>query len=60
MSIERIERRLGFIPRYSNGEALIRNYDWYVTHREEYRAVFGITHRVPWRKGALRLAKLCF
>lgn len=60
VSIERIERRLGFTPRYSNRQALIRNYDWYVAHREEYRSLSGITHRVPWRKGALRLAKLFF
>jgi nucleoside-diphosphate-sugar epimerase len=58
VSIERIERQLGFTPRYSNREALIRNYDWYVKHRKEYRDVAGITHRVPWRKGALRLAKV--
>lgn len=60
VSIERIAKRLGFTPRYSNRDALIRNYDWYVAHRAEYRAVSGITHRVPWRKGALALAKLCF
>jgi nucleoside-diphosphate-sugar epimerase len=58
VSIERIERQLGFAPRYSNREALIRNYDWYVKHRQDYRDVAGITHRVPWRKGALRLAKV--
>jgi nucleoside-diphosphate-sugar epimerase len=58
VSIERIEHRLGFTPRYSNREALIRNYDWYVQHRDEYRGVAGVTHRVPWRKGALRLAKV--
>jgi nucleoside-diphosphate-sugar epimerase len=60
VSIERIEHRLGFAPRYSNREALIRNYDWYAAHRGEYRAVRGTTHRAPWRKGALRLAKLLF
>ena len=32
----------------------------HVAHRAEYRSVCGITHRVPWRKGALALAKLCF
>lgn len=58
VSIGRIERRLGFEPRYSNSEALIRNYDWYAAHRSEYRGVAGVTHRVPWRKGALRLAKV--
>lgn len=60
VSIERIETRLGFTPRYSNREALIRNYDWYAAHRDEYRGISGITHRVPWRKGALRLAQAFF
>ena len=60
VSVERIERALGFVPRYSNREALIRNYDWYAAHRAEYQRLSGITHRVPWRKGALRLAKVFF
>jgi nucleoside-diphosphate-sugar epimerase len=60
VSIERMERCLGFTPRYSNRDALIRNYDWYVLHREEYRRKTGISHRVPWKKGALQLAKYFF
>ncbi len=60
VSIERIEQRLRFAPRYSNRDALIRNYDWYVAHREEFQHLTGVTHRVPWRKGALRLAKHFF
>ena len=60
VSIERLETKLGFTPRYSNQEALIRNYDWYVAHRDEYRGKTGISHRVPWKKGALQLAKHFF
>jgi nucleoside-diphosphate-sugar epimerase len=60
VSIEHMESRLGFIPRYSNRMALIRNYDWYVEHREEYQGKTGLTHRLPWKKGALRLAKWFF
>jgi nucleoside-diphosphate-sugar epimerase len=60
VSIERMERGLGFAPRYSNQDALIRNYDWYVLHRDEYRGKTGISHRVPWKKGALQLAKYLF
>lgn len=60
VSIERIERQLGFDPKYSNRMALIRNYDWFVAHRSEFQGKTGITHRVPWRKGALRLAKWFF
>jgi len=50
----------GFRPRYSNRDALIRNYDWYVAHRGQIRAATGVTHRVPWKKGVLRLAKYAF
>ncbi len=60
VSIDRMERQLGFTPRYSNRMALIRNYDWFVGHRAEYRGKSGVTHRVPWRKGALRLARWLF
>lgn len=60
VSIQRIETKLGFVPRYSNREALIRNYDWYVAHRGEFRGQSGTSHRVPWKKGILRLAKLFF
>jgi len=60
VSTERLEHKLGFVPVYSNRDALIRNYDWYVAHRDEYRGRTGISHRVPWKKGALEFAKLIF
>jgi nucleoside-diphosphate-sugar epimerase len=60
VSIEKLETKVGFVPRYSNRDALLRNYDWYVAHRDEYRGKTGISHRVPWKKGALRLAKYFF
>jgi len=60
VSIERMEQQLGFTPRYSNGMALIRNYDWFLAHRAEFQGNTGVTHRVPWRKGALSLAKWFF
>jgi nucleoside-diphosphate-sugar epimerase len=60
VSVERIETRLGFVPKYSNRDALTRNYDWYVAHRCEIGHASGVSHRVPWRKGALQLAKAFF
>jgi nucleoside-diphosphate-sugar epimerase len=60
VSIERIRRRLGFEPRYSNRDALVRNYDWYVAHRSELGRATGVTHRVPWKRGILRLAQAFF
>jgi nucleoside-diphosphate-sugar epimerase len=56
-SIEKIRSRLGFVPQHSNKQALVRNYDWYVAHRSEFFGESGNSHRVPWKKGILNLAK---
>jgi nucleoside-diphosphate-sugar epimerase len=58
VSVQRIAGKLGFKARYSNREALVRNYDWYAGHREEIRGRHetGVTHRVAWKRGALALA----
>lgn len=58
VSVQRIAGKLGFQARYSNRDALVRNYDWYVSHRDEIRGKreTGVTHRVPWKRGALALA----
>jgi nucleoside-diphosphate-sugar epimerase len=60
LSIEKAERVLGFKPKYSNKQALIRNYQWYVEHRDQFQQASGVTHRVPWSQGALKLAKVFF
>ncbi len=60
VSIEKAERTLGFSPRWSNKEALVRNYRWYLAHRAEFEGASGISHRVPWKQGILRVAKLFF
>ncbi len=60
VSVAKAEERLGFKPRYSNREALLRKYRWYVEHTDRTDGVSGITHRVPWGQGLLRLAKVFF
>lgn len=60
VSIDHLQRRLGYIPRYSNEQALLRNFEWYLAHRGEYRGRTGISHRLPWKRGALRLAEVFF
>ena len=60
VSIERLKRLHGFQPQISAEAALLRNYDWYVTHCHEYAGRTGVTHRVPWKAGALSLAKWFF
>jgi nucleoside-diphosphate-sugar epimerase len=60
VSTDHLENVLGFVPRYSNEDALIRNYDWYSLHRDEYQGATGVSHRVPWRKGVLGLLRHFF
>ncbi len=60
VSIEKAERILGFKPKFSNKQALVRNYRWYVAHLDQFRNASGVSHRVPWKQGILRLAKFFF
>ena len=60
VSIERAERLLDFKPRYSNKDALVRNYEWYVEHLPEFAGKTGVSHRVPWKQGLLACAKWFF
>lgn len=60
VSVERLRERLGWEPRFSNRDALLRNYAWYVANLDRFRGKRGKTHRVPWRQGALSLIKRCF
>jgi nucleoside-diphosphate-sugar epimerase len=60
VSIEKAERVLGYQPKYSTADAMVRNYDWYVAHVHEFKHTSGVSHRVPWNQGILRLAKLFF
>ncbi len=60
VSIEKAERVLGYQPQYSNKQALIRNYQWYLDHVHEFAGQSGVSHRVPWKQGALAVAKLFF
>lgn len=60
VSIAKAERVLAFKPKYSNQQALIRNYRWYLEHLEDFQATSGISHRVPWKQGILKLAKVLF
>jgi len=60
VSIEKAEKVLGYKPKFSNKDALIRNYKWYLEHREEFINKDGVSHRVPWKQGVLRFAKIFF
>jgi nucleoside-diphosphate-sugar epimerase len=57
VSIEKAQRRLGYIPQFSNRDALIRNFQWYLENRGKAHPVGGTSHRAAWSQGLLGLVK---
>src|SRR5215213_2035395 len=60
VSIDKAERTLGFAPKYSNKEALLRNFRWYIENRERFEKSSGVSNRVPRKQGAIGLLKRLF
>jgi len=60
VSIEKAEKILGFTPKYSNRDALIRNFRWYRDNLNRFQNQDGISHRVPWKQGILEFFKRFF
>jgi nucleoside-diphosphate-sugar epimerase len=61
VSVDKARERLGFTPKLSNQDAILRTYEWWRAERHRTRPVRGgRTSRDPWRQGALALAKIFF
>jgi len=60
VSIDKAKEVLGFKPSYSNKDALIRNYQWYLDNKNSFANTSGVSHRVPWKQGILGFIKLFF
>jgi nucleoside-diphosphate-sugar epimerase len=59
VSVEKL-RSHGWEPEYTNKEALIDTYQWYLENYEESPDQTGKDHRVAWDQGALRIVKRVF
>jgi len=57
VSIEKAQKELGWCPRFSNKEAMISTYAWYLHEGKEMAKQTGTSHRVAWKQGVLRLVK---
>lgn len=58
VSTDKIEQRLGWKSRFSNQDALITSHRWYLEHKDELQHKgSGVTHRVGWDQGILKLFK---
>ncbi len=60
VSIQKAQEKLGYTPQYSNTDALLRNYRWYISNIESFKNMKGVSHRVPWKQGILGLLKAFF
>jgi nucleoside-diphosphate-sugar epimerase len=60
VSIDKVQQILGFQPRFSNKDAMLRNYRWYLENKDCLTGDSGVTHRLPWKQKALNLAKILF
>lgn len=60
VAIEKAENILGLTPKYSNKDALIRNFQWYLENMEKFKGQSGVSHRVPWKQGMLGIVKFLF
>ncbi|MER7456802.1 NAD-dependent epimerase/dehydratase family protein [Micromonospora sp. NPDC126480] len=61
VSIDKARDRLGFAPRLSNRDAILRTYQWWRAERTTAApGATGRTSREPWRQGALAVAKIFF
>lgn len=60
VSIEKAEKVLGWKPKYSNKDALVRNYQWYMKNAHQFENQSGVSHRVPWNQGFLKVVRWFF
>ena len=60
VSIDKAQEVLGYRPKYSNKDALLRNYQWYLDNLDSFKNQSGVNHRVPWKQGFLSVIKWFF
>ena len=61
VSIDKLTKILNWHPRYSNSDALIKAYKWYLENYKEIKSRGpGITHTVGWKQGILGFFKRFF
>lgn len=57
VSVDKAREKLGWEPQYSNAEALIRSYQWYMDNKDHIQQGTGVTHRIAWDQGILKVFK---
>lgn len=60
VDISKARERLGFAPRHSNREAVLRTYRWWRSRPQSDPDSAGATSADRWKQGLLAGAKICF
>lgn len=60
VGIDKAEKVLGFNPKYSTKDTLIRTYLWYRQNIGQFEGAQGVSHRVPWSQGILGMVQKFF
>jgi len=58
VSIEKAEKKLGWVPKFTEAEALVHSYNWYIENKTQVQGGgSGVTHRVAWKQGVIGIFK---
>ncbi|MEA3253566.1 MAG: NAD-dependent epimerase/dehydratase family protein [Chloroflexota bacterium] len=60
VSVEKIQKELGWSPQKTTGDVWIDTYKWYLTEYRNRKIETGVSHRVAWKQGVLKAAKVFF
>lgn len=58
VSIEKAEKYLGYKPKFSNKDTLIKSYEWYLANKESVKVGEGKTHKESWKQGIIGIVKI--
>jgi nucleoside-diphosphate-sugar epimerase len=57
VSTDKAQKVLGWKPQYSNADALTCSYQWYLDNKNTITEATGVTHRIAWKQGILKVVK---
>lgn len=60
VSVDKIRERLGWGPSKTTADVWIDTYKWYLDNYSDREVRTGVSHRVAWKQGILRVAKRFF
>ncbi len=60
VSVDKLQKELGWSPRTTTADDWIDTYKWYAQECTAGQIETGISHRLAWKQGILKLVKLFF